>query len=153
MMHNNEFLCCMIILYLIHSVWFIFSLFKMQMCIVQRMKFSFFKFKENKSINCRWWWFSSRINIIWFIKKSSVVWWVNFTVWVVTRFWESSWVQQLHTTSIIYCCSYSFSRVLTSRSKYWAFLLACFFFIWSFKRAFILISHEWEDVAWLKDCW
>ncbi len=69
MMHSNEFLCCTTVSYLIHSVWFIFSLFKMQTCVVQEMKFSFFKFKENKSVNCRWWWFSSRINIIWFIKK------------------------------------------------------------------------------------
>ena len=153
MMHSNEFLCRTTVLYLIHSVWFIFSLFKMQTCIVQEVKFSFLKFKENKSINCRWWRFSSRINIIWLIKKSSVIWWVNFTVWVVTRFWESSWVQQLRTTSIIYHYSYSFSRVLTSWSRYWAFLLACFFFVRSFKRTFILIFHEWEDVAWSKDCW
>ena len=153
MMHSNEFLYCMTASYSIRSVWFIFSLFKMQTCVVQEMRLSFFKFKENKSVNCRWWRFSSCVNIIWLIKKSSVVQWVNFTVWVVTRFWESSWVQQLRTTSIICRCSYSFSRVLTSRSRYWAFLLACFFFVRSFKRAFTLTSHEWEDVAWLKDCW
>ncbi len=153
MMHSNEFLCRTTASYSIRSVWFIFSLFKMQTCVVQKMRFSFFKFKENKSINCRWWRFSSRINIIWLIKKSSIIQWVNFTVWVVTRFWESSWVQQLRTTSIIYHCSYSFSRVLTSRSRYWTFLLTCFFFIRSFKRVFILISHEWKNVAWLKDCW
>ena len=152
-MHSNEFLYHTIILYSIHSVWFIFSLFKMQMCIVQKVRFSFFKFKENKSVNCKWQWFSSRINIIWLIKKSSVVWWVNFTVWVLTYFWESLWVQQLHMTSIIYHCLYSFNRVLISWLKYWAFLLACFFFIQSFKKAFILISCEWEDIAWSKNCW
>ncbi len=153
MMHSNKFLYYTTVLYLIRSVWFIFSLFKMQTCIIQEMRFLFFKFKENKSVNCRWWWFSSCINIIWLIKKSSIIQWVNFTVWVVTHFWESSWVQQLHTTSIICYYSYSFSKVLTSWSRYWAFLLACFFFVQFFKRAFILISYEWEDVAWSKDCW